>query len=95
MRTTLNLGAVVLLLMSTPLELAELELFTPPIACESVAGSEDPVASPPYEVLLMRLRTVEPLPVSASVITLCFTIFVMPCAETVVAVVVNSSCYCC
>ena len=56
--------------------------------CESIAGSDEPVASPTELALPPgRFRSVEPLPVSASVMTLCLMILVMPCAETVVAVV--------
>ena len=51
--------------------------------CESVSPAE--LALPPG-------RTVEPLPVSASVMMLCRVILVMPWAETVVAVVVMT-CY--
>ena len=58
------------------------------------------MASPPADELLptrglltfLTFLTVEPLPVSTSASTLCFMIFVIPWAETVVAVVV--SCYC-
>ena len=58
--------------------------------CESVAGSEEPVASPPDTVFcpVLLFLKVEPLPVSASVTTLYLSILVIPlCADTVVAVV--------